>query len=178
MSKMPVVPEVHHYRYPRAANTSSVVAWAYTYDHQHHRNGLEILGILRGGEPFRGMLALPGGFHEVDKETLEETAARELREETGIDAVLSDFRLVCVQSSLARDPREHVIDHVYSVALPPDVLHRARAGDDAAGLQYVGLKSANSLDAGLWAFDHGNSLEHFLKNFQWDRIGVCRYLQF
>ena len=44
----------------------------------------EVLLITRGREPWKGMLAFPGGF--VDKgEDPEESVIRELKEECGID---------------------------------------------------------------------------------------------
>lgn len=42
-----------------------------------------LLGVIRGIEPQRSKLALPGGY--VDMETLEQACSRELLEETGID---------------------------------------------------------------------------------------------
>ena len=44
---------------------------------------LSVLLIKRGEHPYKGQWALPGGFLKME-ETLEETAKRELREETGV----------------------------------------------------------------------------------------------
>jgi 8-oxo-dGTP diphosphatase len=60
--------------------------------------------IRRGTEPFEGQWALPGGFVEVG-ETVEEAAAREAAEETGLAVEVA--RLVGVYSEPERDPRGH-----------------------------------------------------------------------
>ena len=49
---------------------------------------LELLLIKRSereGDPWSGHVALPGGRHDPDDATLQDTAVRETREETGID---------------------------------------------------------------------------------------------
>lgn len=59
-----------------------------------------ILGIRRGIEPKKGMIALPGGFVDGGGETWQEAAARELFEETNIvvdPSHVSDFAVRSVK---------------------------------------------------------------------------------
>jgi len=59
-------------------------------------NGL--LGVRRDIPPKKGMLALPGGFIDYG-ESWQEAAARELREETGVDAPAGMFRAFDLHST-------------------------------------------------------------------------------
>ena len=68
--------------------------------------------IRRGSDPFRGRWALPGGFVEVG-ETVEEAAAREAAEETGLTVEVA--RLVGVYSDPDRDPRGHNVSVAFLV---------------------------------------------------------------
>lgn len=109
---------------------------------------LQVLLVERSADPFAGSWALPGGFKLPD-ETLDEAAARELREETGVGA----RRLVQLGAygDPGRDPRMNVVTVAY-LAVVADV-GEVVAGSDAA-------------DAALWpttevvegrlelAFDH------------------------
>jgi 8-oxo-dGTP diphosphatase len=89
---------------------------------------LHVLLVQRGGEPYAGRWALPGGFKRPD-ETLDEAAARELREETGVDAAarLSQFG---AYGDPGRDPRMDVVSVGY-LAVLRDVSGIA-AGTDAS----------------------------------------------
>src|SRR3989344_5650769 len=75
----------------------------------------KVLLIRRKHEPFRNFWALPGGHINFGKETLEETAKRELGEETGILVDEENLRLFGVYSEPNRDPRGHYITHVYEI---------------------------------------------------------------
>ena len=98
--------------------------------------------IRRGGEPFEGRWALPGGFVEVG-ETVEEAAAREAAEETGLTVEVA--RLVGVYSDPDRDPRGHNV----SVAFLVQVL----SGDLVAATDASEVSVLDPQEVEL-AFDH------------------------
>ncbi|MCH5350738.1 MAG: NUDIX hydrolase [Clostridiales bacterium] len=87
--------------------------------------GGKVLLIKRGGHPYIGDWAFPGGFVEAD-ESCEEAVARELCEETGITKIPL-YQAVTV-STPDRDPRWRNITVVYC-ALTDEV--KAVGGDDA-----------------------------------------------
>jgi 8-oxo-dGTP diphosphatase len=170
---------LYTYPFPKADNTSSIICYHLRPADHNGRERLTLLAVRRGKAPYKGMMALPGGFLDVmvlptpenaglsaPGETLERCAQRELQEETGVWAPLEDFFLVCVQSSPQRDPRNHVIDHVYCVQVPLDKIESAKAADDAAELAHLhferGSGSSGLADAD-WAFDHADSLRRFFQ---------------
>ncbi len=64
------------YEYPRPAVTADCVVIT-------KEDSPKVLLIQRGGEPYKGCWAFPGGFMDMD-ETTEQCAIRELKEETGL----------------------------------------------------------------------------------------------
>lgn len=110
---------------------------------------LHVLLVERGGEPWRGAWALPGGFVRPD-ETLEEAAARELREETGVDAS-AHLEQVRAYGDPGRDPRMRVVTVGFLAVLPAPVL--LAAGTDAAHAEYVPVDEIGPTGRRL-AFDH------------------------
>ena len=130
---------MYQYEYPHPAVTTDVVIFS-VRDQQ-----LKLLLIKRGGAPFKGKWALPGGFVELD-ESLEEGARRELEEETGLAGVFLEQLYTFGQPG--RDPRERVITVAYYALIPSDQVSLCAATDAEA----VGWFSMDELP-GL-AFDH------------------------
>ncbi len=139
----------HVYDHPRPALTADLLVVA--GDPAGERS---VLMIRRGGEPYRGMLALPGGFVDVG-ETVEQAAQRELHEETGIELDSAELRLAGVYSQPGRDPRGWTVSVLFRVNIDgrPDAQH----GDDAAAVEWV--SAADALAHPTWfAFDHERML--------------------
>jgi 8-oxo-dGTP diphosphatase len=127
------------YDYPRPAVTTDICLFTVVEDE------LRILLIKRGGEPFKGSWALPGGFL-AETETLDDCAARELKEETGVtDAHLEPFATF---SDPDRDPRGRTITAAY-LALVPAADHAVQSGSDADDARWHPLTRLPKL-----AFDH------------------------
>src|SRR3954464_8671429 len=78
-----------------------------------HEDGSIVL-IKRKHDPCKGQWAIPGGILDGD-ETIEQTAVREAKEETGLDVKL--LRIVGVYSKAGRDPRGRFVT-VALVAVP------------------------------------------------------------
>ncbi|WP_406195760.1 NUDIX domain-containing protein [Kitasatospora sp. NBC_01560] len=99
---------------------------------------LHVLLVERAAPPYQGSWALPGGFLRAGEEGLDEAAARELAEETGLhgssdaEAALSRIHLeqLGTYGTPDRDPRMHVVSVAY-LAFAPD-LPDPEAGSDAA----------------------------------------------
>lgn len=111
--------------------------------------------VERGAQPFQGRLALPGGFisrHGNDN-TLEETALRELREETGIPPEDVHLEQLKTYWTRGRDPRQEVVTVAW-LALGP-IVGDLQAGSDAAGADWYAVDYAM---ASPLAFDHNEIL--------------------
>src|SRR5882672_9416217 len=92
------------YDYPHPALTVDCVVFG--LDEQD----LKVMLIERGGEPFKGRWALPGGIVRMD-ENLDDAARRELAEETGIRDVYLEQLFTFGEPR--RDPRERVVSVAY-----------------------------------------------------------------
>ena len=97
---------------------------------------LQVLLIQRGGHPFLGDWALPGGFVRPG-ETVGQTAARELREETGLERVY--LEQLGVFSDPGRDPRAWVMSCAHMALVRRDQV-APRPGDDARQAAWFSLR--------------------------------------
>ncbi len=138
------------YEYPRPAVCVDIIVLYKT------NSKTFILLIERKHPPFENCWALPGGFIEMN-ETLEQSALRELHEETGIKCNL--LKQFAVYGNPNRDPRGRNISIVYYVFLDNKI--EATAGDDAANAKWFNVLELPSL-----AFDHNKIIEDFIKYSQ------------
>jgi len=103
--------------------------------------------IHRKNPPFKGELALPGGFVEVG-ETVEDACIREAYEETNIRVTIK--KLIGVFSAPNRDPRGHNISIAF-LCEPLTDSEKPLAKDDAQSLEIVNFTDIASLKL---SFDH------------------------
>ncbi len=130
---------MYQYRYPHPAVTTDIVIFSI------RDNQLKLLLIRRGGAPFKGRWALPGGFVQLD-ESLEEGARRELQEETGLSGVYLEQLYTFGEPN--RDPRERVITVAYYALIPSERVSLC-AATDAEAVGWFGMDELPPL-----AFDH------------------------
>lgn len=116
------------YKYRTPCCTTDAVVFSYNGGTVSENTVFKVLLIKRKNHPSIGCWALPGGFINLE-ENLEETARRELEEETGVKG-LSVEQFACY-GDWNRDPRARVITTAY-MALADERQIRVRAGDDAA----------------------------------------------
>ncbi len=128
----------HIYDYPRASVTVDVVLAT-------REEKPRVLLIRRGKDPFAGCWALPGGFIEMD-ETLEASARRELREETGL--VVGRLTPLGVFGDPGRDPRGRTISVAFLGRIDA-AKAKPVAADDAGEVGWFALRRPPQL-----AFDH------------------------
>jgi len=117
-----------------------------------------ILLIKRGKPPFEGFWAIPGGFLDVGKESLQQAAIREAQEETNLH--VKPLTLLGVYSHPLRDIRGHTITAAYIMQpVSREQSSKTTAGDDAAG--YTWISPHEALKQKL-AFDHKQIIADYI----------------
>jgi 8-oxo-dGTP diphosphatase len=143
--------------YPKPSVTVDLVVFTVTH------TGLQVLLIKRGGHPFKGHWALPGGFVDVKEgrddqgEDVEQAAHRELEEETSLPRGSLFLEQLYTFGRAGRDPRGRVISVAYLSLIPPDKMGAVKAADDATDARWFSVEhDVPGLDL---AFDHAEILE-------------------
>lgn len=145
-----VMQEYYTYKYPRPSVTTDCVIFGYDT-----KEGLSVLLIKRGIEPFKDHWAFPGGFIKMDEDA-ETGARRELREETSLEtAHIEQFGCF---SEVNRDPRERVITIAYYALVKKS---EVVGGDDASEAHWFPIDNVPPL-----AFDHDRILRVALKTLK------------
>lgn len=150
-------------KYERPSVTADVVI--FTMDEETELN---VLLIKRKNYPYKDCWAIPGGFIEAGKESIEETASRELFEETGIkvsDGI--DLRQLITVGSPDRDPRTHVISVVYTALVPKGLLN-IKAGDDAKEAKLFKIRKGYDENGDLSIYFVGDKCSITMKNLAFD----------
>lgn len=124
------------------------------------RNGRgELLVAVRGKEPARGTLDLPGGFVDMD-ETAEEGMMREIREETALVGAAPRYLFSIPNRYLYSGMVIHTLDMFFEVSVADDAV--PHADDDAAELRWMPLSSIDPADFGLQSISEG--VRRYLKS--------------
>ncbi len=139
--------------YDRPSVTVDVALFALRANH------LQVLLIRRKNWPYQDYWALPGGFIQMD-ESLEQSALRELQEETGV----ADLHLEQLYTfgEPERDPRSRVISVAYVALVRADQARQVQGADDAAEARWWSMADLPPL-----AFDHGRILRHAHQRLRW-----------
>jgi 8-oxo-dGTP diphosphatase len=138
-------------RFPSQSVTTDVVIFAF------FEGRLRVLLVRRKRMPFQGYWAIPGGFVEPD-EDLPESAARELREETGLkNMMLKEYGTF---GHPGRDPRTRTITVCYLALVRKEKI-KPKAGDDAGAVRWFPANKAPEL-----AFDHELELKGALSRLR------------
>jgi 8-oxo-dGTP diphosphatase len=118
----------------------------------------KILLIKRGGEPFKGKWALPGGFVGIDEE-LETAASRELAEETGLVGL--SIEQMRTYGTVGRDPRGRQITIVF-FSIASKAQGKIKAGDDASQARWFDIEKFPK----DMAFDHDEIVRFAIKKLK------------
>lgn len=122
-----------------------------------------VLLIQRGRAPGKGLFAVPGGFLE-QRETVYQSALRELQEETGLELLDGDMqhalKAVQVFDHPDRSQRGRVITHAHWFDLGERRLPEVEAADDAASAEWVEISRLAGMED-RFHDDHFHMLDHF-----------------
>jgi 8-oxo-dGTP diphosphatase len=153
----------YSYDYPKADVTADVVLFGFD------KTDIKVLLIERArkDEAENGKWALPGGYLEIGKETLETCAMRELKEETGID--FNFLEQLHTFSDPLRDPRGPIITTAF-LGLTNKLFIGTPDIEETSKVEWHSINNMPKL-----AFDHDEILKKAIARLQgkveWKTIG-------
>jgi len=132
----------HTYSYPRPAFTVDAVIL--------NPSGEKLLLVKRKSEPYKNQWALPGGFVEIDEQSID-AVKREVMEECSLD--INPLIEIACFDEINRDPRGRVITVAFLCEVS-NFLQLPEAGSDAAEIAWFPFSHLPKL-----AFDHSRIIE-------------------
>lgn len=143
--------------FERPSVATDIVAFRVTEEEEENKKKkrpkkLQVLMIKRAAYPFKDCWTLPGGFCRAN-EKVEETASRELFEETNVSGV--DLRLIGVYSEPGRDPRGWIISNTY-MGLINNLECELRTDAEAWEARWFSIDELDDISIG---FDHARIIE-------------------
>ncbi|MEM6831676.1 MAG: NUDIX domain-containing protein [Bacteroidota bacterium] len=139
---------------PNQAINVSVDALVFGYSSEE---GISVLLIRRGIEPYLNKWALPGGLVRND-ESLEQAVERELQEETGIS--INYLEQLYTFGRPERDPRNRVVSIAYYALVKPSTF-QLKAATDAKDARWFNIGELPDL-----AFDHHQIIEKAIQRLK------------
>ena len=134
---------------------------------------LRILLVKRGGHPFKGDWALPGGFVNID-ESIDDAAKRELLEETNLENVYMEQ--LFTWGDIGRDPRMRIISISY-LALIDSSKVNVHAGNDAEDCKWFTVSQEKTEDDIVNTSDGLVHVEEFLLTLRSDQDEILSILK-
>ena len=136
-------------KYPQPSLTADICVF------RRNGEGTQLLLVQRGGHPYLGCWATPGGFANPN-ETADQCAARELAEETGAQGL--DLEPLRLYSTPERDPRGWTVSYAF-VALDRQGV-TVHAGDDAAKAVWFDVVAKSEGAREELTLAHGDDVLH------------------
>lgn len=106
----------------------------------------ELLVATRANEPAKGTYDLPGGFVDM-YETGEEAMIREIKEETNLDVISTDYLFSVPNIYVYSNFEVHTLDLVYNCKVKN--FDNLKAEDDVTRLDFIGRKNLDPDKFGL-----------------------------
>ncbi len=163
--------------YERPSVTADIVAFKLRRrDSENYRQNvqtrLSLLLIRRGGHPFKGCWALPGGFLNPG-ETIEQCALRELEEETAVKP--ASLMSIGLFSEPNRDPRGWIISNAFVSVFGSEEVAQ-RSGDDASDAQWFDVDFTLEPDGGyVLSLRHEDTCIRALLSEEKSRFGMTSF---